>query len=228
MLDNSVRRVRARSGFGRGARSSPASRTSAAPAEVRLAALALGASAVTSFVCLLLMFAGIERLGTVNDYLNGVIGWLALALAVVVRRHDGGGWKGDAAVVAAALGALVMTWGSWLVVTGTTGYYLAGLVSTLGVAAIGAWLLLARSGSARGGPIEPRPTRLGRATGLVMLVGVLALPGMLTGYDDMARAPWHSLASGIAWLGAYVLLPIWCLRLRSAIAPPLEHTGWQS
>ena len=200
-------------------RASPASESRVQPgaARVRPAALALAVTAVAAFVCLLLMFAGVAPSGTVNDYLNAVVGWLALALALVVRRVERAGWPADAAVAAVAVGAVGMTWGTWLVVTGTTGYYLAGLVSTLGVAAIGAWLLLAQVGPPRGGLLRQGPTRFGVATGLVMLIGVLAVPGLLASVDDVRQAPWHSLASGLAWLGIYGLFPAWLFRLRSGL-----------
>jgi hypothetical protein len=177
---------------------------------VRLAALALGGTAVTAFVCLLAMFGGVPGAGTLNDYLNAAIGWLALAVAVLVRRRDASGWGGDVATVAAAAGAVLMTWGSWLVITDTTGYVLAGLVSTLGLSAIGSWLLLVHTKNRDGTPT------LGRAAGAVMATGVLALPGVLQGIDDYSGAPWHVYAAGVAWLGAYALLPAWCARLARA------------
>lgn len=192
------------------ARSQP-SRASSAPADVRLAALALGGTAVTAFVCLLAMFAGVPGAGTLNDHLNAAIGWLALAVAVLVRRRDASGWGGDVATVAAAAGAVLMTWGSWLVITDTTGYVLAGLVSTLGLAAIGAWLLLVQKEAGRGAG------RLAVATGAVMASGVLALPGVLQRIDDYSGAPWHVYVAGVGWLGAYVLLPAWCRVLRAGL-----------
>ena len=58
------------------ARSQP-SRDGTTSGEIRLAALALGATAVTALICLLVMYAGVARAGTVNDWLNGALGWLA-------------------------------------------------------------------------------------------------------------------------------------------------------
>ncbi|HET6666916.1 MAG TPA: hypothetical protein VFG98_06500 [Intrasporangium sp.] len=179
--------------------------------EIRLAALALGATAVTALVCLLAMYAGVPGAGTVNDWLNGALGWLALALAVLVRREESPDWRDDLGIVAAALGALLMSWGSWLVITDTTGYVLAGLVSTLGLAAIGAWLLLVQKEAGRGAG------RLAVATGAVMVSGVLALPGVLQRIDDYSGAPWHVYVAGVGWLGAYVLLPAWCRVLRAGL-----------
>lgn len=195
------------------ARSQP-SRAAEVPRQVRLAALALGATAVTAVVCLGLMFAGLSRAGTVNDYLNGGMGWLALALAVAVRRHDRSGRRGDVATLAAAVGALLLTWGSWLVITESTGYVRAGLVSTQGLSAIGLGLVLAHQGPGSDGVLARAPATLGLVTGALLALGAFALPGALQGIDDLAAAPWHvHVGQAAAWLGAYVLLPVWCLRL---------------
>ena len=126
---------------------------------------------------------------------------------MLVRRRNPSGWSGDVAVLAAAVGAVLMTWGSWLVITDTTGYVLAGLVSALGLSAIGTWLLLVHQRTGGGA------ATLGRATGAVMASGLLALPGVLQGVDDHSGAPWHVYVAGMSWLGAYVLLPAWCARL---------------
>ena len=164
----------------------------------------LGWVCIAAALCLLLMYAGISWCGPVNDVLNAVIGWLAVALAVTAHAE---GWGPRGAVAASAgfvgvgAGAVLMTWGTWLVMSGTTGFYLAGLVSTLGLAAIGVWFLLAR------------PDRLALVVGGCLIVGVLALPGALSRVDDLATAPWHALASGIAWVGG-LLLTVWALRAR--------------
>ena len=187
-------------------------------AELRHAALALEVAAIAAGVSLVLMFASVEPLGTVNDYLNAVVGWLVLAMALVVRRAQGPGPLAGVAVAAAALAAALLTWGTYLVVSGTTGYYRAGLVSSLGLAATGAWLLLAHAASGGSGQLDGGPTRLGRLTGWFMVGGVLVVPSLVGGVDDMATAPWHAwLAEGCAWLGLYVLLPVWCGRLRRAL-----------
>jgi hypothetical protein len=165
-------------------------------------------------VALALLYAGVDVFGPANDVANALVGWLSLALAVTVRGAVDSR-LGALPVAAAAVGALLMTWGTWLVMTGTTGYYLAGLVSALGVAAAGAWLLLAVPDLARVGLLSRGTARLGRVTGAVMGLGLLALPGALAGVDDIGAAPWHALLSGFSWLGLYLLYPWWCLRART-------------
>ena len=194
------------------------SRPRSGVAELPHAALALEVAAVAAAVSLALMFASVEPLGTVNDFLNAVVGWLVLAMALVVRRTQGPGLLAGAAVAAGALAAALLTWGTYLVVSGTTGYYRAGLVSSLGLAATGAWLLLAHAASGGSGLLDDGPARLGRVTGWFMAGGVLVVPSLVAGADDLASAPWHAwLAEGCAWLGLFVLLPVWSGRLRRAL-----------
>jgi hypothetical protein len=98
--------------------------------------------------------------------------------------------------------------------SGTTGYYLAGLVSATGFGLIGTWLVQAGVRT----PAVPRDLRrLGVAAGAVMTVGLLGVPGILEGVDDMETAPAWLVASGIGWLGTYALMPAWALRLRRAL-----------
>jgi hypothetical protein len=181
---------------------------------VRLAALAIAVTAVVAVVCLTLLYVVGGVFGTVNDWANALVGWWVLLLAVLVRSVEGDGWPANGAVTAAVAGAVGLTWGTWLVVTDTTGFYLAGLVSTLGLAGLGAWMLLAHTASGAVGLLRRGPARLGRVVGWLLVGGVLAVPGVLAGMDDFSDAQWHSyVAEASAWLGAYVLLPVWCVRL---------------
>lgn len=211
MSHSLIRRSRMPSPFLREGRPVASARRQGA---LRLAALALAATLVVAVVCLTLLYVVGGVFGTVNDWANALAGCWALLLAVLVRREDDGGWPANAAVGAAAAGAVGLTWGTWLVVTETTGFYLAGLVSTLGLASLGAWMLLAHRASGADGLLGAGPARLGRVVGWLMVGGLLALPGALAGVDDFADARWHSyLAEASAWLGAYVLLPVWSVRL---------------
>lgn len=186
---------------------------------VRLAALALGVTSVAAVSALLLMFAGVTPLGKVNDVLNAALGGLALTLAVAAHRaarQDGrrtGPFElaGLAGLASAAAGAVVLTWGTWLVVTDTTGWVLAGLVSTVGLTGVGGWLLLALRPGGHAEVFGVGAGTLGRVTGLAMVLGVLALPSALRGVDEQAAVPLYGVVGqGVAWLGAYVLLPVWC------------------
>lgn len=191
------------------------SQPSRALAAVRLAAAALGATVVAAAAALLLMFAGLAPFGPVNDVLNGVIGWLAFALALAVWSAEGRpqSLRALLGLAAAAGGAVFLSWGAWLVVSGTTGYVLAGLVSTLGLGCLGLWLVLGHTGAGRDGVLGSGPARLGRVMGALMTLGVFALPSALAGVDEQSALEWHGyVAQGPAWLGA-AMLPVWCYRL---------------
>ena len=128
---------------------------------------------------------------------------LSGALAVVERRHVRPVMTGLAVV-----GAGVAVAGSALVVSGTTGFFLAGLVSSVGFAGVGAWLVaLARAGRAGTGRVRA----LAIAAGAVMALGVAVAPGIALRLDDMATAPAWVWIGFLGWLGVFVLYPVWAL-----------------
>ena len=45
-----------------------------------------------------------------------------------------------------------------------------------------------------------------------MALGLLGVPGWVSGVDDWAAAPWFVGVAMLGWLGTYVLYPTWCLR----------------
>lgn len=173
-------------------------------------AIAAGTAAVASAVSLGLLFTVGEPFGRVNDLANAVTGVLGGCLAWRMRDQLGDGLR-TPALAAATLGAAVTVAGSALVVSGTTGFLLAGLVSSVGFAGIGAWLVALSRDAGRHWPTGLR--RLGFATGAAMAVGFLALPGIAQGIDDMATAPWWVWIALLGWLGIYVAFPLWAFRL---------------
>ena len=162
-------------------------------------AVAVGAVAILSAVSLALFFAIQGPFGTINDVLNGVLAVLAGALAWTLSGSVG-------LVYIALLGALIAVAGSVLVITGTTGFFLAGLVSSVGFALIGAWLLW-YSWSLNASAVR----WLGIAAGALMLVGIAVLPGIAMRLDDMNKAPAWIWVGFVSWLGIYVALPAWSI-----------------
>jgi len=190
----------------------------AAPSVPRLAG-GIGVVGPLSAASLVTYFAVGGPFGALNDVGNAALGMLAGSLAVSCGRR---GFPGDTAgtvpTTAAVAGAALTVVGSALVMTETTGFYLAGLVSGSGFGLIGTWLvcLNLRLGSdARAWP--PGLTILGVVAGSVMTVGLLSVPGVVARTDDMETAPWWLVASGVGWLGTYVLMPAWALRLRRVL-----------
>ena len=174
-------------------------------------ALAVAFVAVASVVSLAVFFAVGDPFGTVNDVGNAVLGLLGALLAVRLGRYGPartGRLRSTVAAGLAVAGAAVTVVGSWLVISGATGFFLAGLVSSVGFALIGLWLveLNVRLGST----VWPRRmSRFGIATGVFMAVGFLTLPGIAMGLDDMAAAPGWIWIGYLGWLGTYVLYPAW-------------------
>jgi hypothetical protein len=177
--------------------------------EAARVALAVGVVAVASVASLVLFFAVGGPFGAANDLGNALIGVLSglLAFRLAVMRGTR-----TPAVAAAVIGAAVTIIGSWLVMTDTTGFFLASLVSSLGFALIGAWLV-AFIWSAPSGALPSGLRTLGWVAGVAMLLGLVGVPGIVLGIDDMEAAPPWLWAFGISWLGTYVLYPAWSLWL---------------
>jgi Zn-dependent protease len=55
--------------------------------------------------------------------------------------------------------------------------------------------------------------RLGLATGVVLIIGLIVAPGIVLGLDDMESAQWWVWVGFVSWLGIFVLLPIWSISL---------------
>jgi hypothetical protein len=194
-------------------------------------ALALGVVAIGSAACLATYSIVQGPFGTINDIGNAVTGVLSAGLAWRLRRHISGR-AANVSVAAAIVGAGLTVAGSALVVSGTTGWFLAGLVSSVGFAGIGAWLVVLNRSDA-GGAVLPRRLRLlGIAAGALMTVGVVALPGIVLGLDDPAAAPAWVWIAFVGWFGTFVVYPAWAVWLasvetrldRQAIAVP-DATG---
>ena len=170
-------------------------------------AIALSIVIVATLVILLVFFIVGDPFGSINDAGNGLIGVLSVVLAALLVPRAGG----PLGVLVALIGSVVAVWGSWLVMTGTTGFVLAGFVSTIGFGLIGVWLaLVAWSPMADEWPSRLR--RLGRACAAVMVIGgIAAVPSALMGIDDFADLPGWLWLYGLGWLGTYVLYPVWAL-----------------
>jgi hypothetical protein len=175
-------------------------------------AVAVGVVAAGSAICLATYFMARGPFGTINDIGNATTGVLSAALAWRLRRY-GLGLAGDVTVAAATVGAAITVVGSALVISGRTGFLLAGLVSSVGFAGIGTWLVWTnrRTSQVLGWPRGLR--LLGVLGGAVMALGVVVVPGILLRIDDMETAPWWVWLGFVGWLGIYVLYPAWAIRV---------------
>ncbi|GAA1126737.1 hypothetical protein GCM10009630_25710 [Kribbella jejuensis] len=176
-------------------------------------ALTHGIVGFATCLCLIIFYAGAAAFGPINDVGNAVLGLLTIPLARLLAANPGassgarerGGSR--LAFAVAVVGAGVAVAGTVLVLTGITGFYLAGLWSSFGFSLIGAWLVAThwhRSSAHR---------RAALAAGAVMMLGLIGVPGILMGLDDMDSAPDWTFVAGISWAGTYLLFPSWSLRL---------------
>lgn len=103
--------------------------------------------------------------------------------------------------------------GMFSLMSGATGFLLAGLVSTIGFGFIGIWLaLVAWSPTADYWSTLLRGLARVAAVALV-LGGLAAVPGALMRIDSFDDAPGWLWLFSVGWLGTYVLLPVVALGL---------------
>jgi hypothetical protein len=180
-------------------------------------ALAVGAVAAGSAICLATFYTVQGPFGTMNDFGNAATGLLSAALAWRLRREIGSGVRRVAVGVAIA-GAALAVIGSTLVVSGTTGFFLAGLVSSVGFAGIGAWLMVLNrnAGETAGWPRGLRT--LGVVTGALMAFGLASAPGILLRLDNMATAPAWVWIGFVGWFGTFLVYPAWAIWLSAVEA----------
>lgn len=182
--------------------------------------MALTHSLVGFATCLSLMvfYAGAGPFGPINDIGNAVLGLLTIPLAHQLTRtphraSGGGSVAGRLGFGVVVVGAGVTVVGTVLVLSGATGFYLAGLWSGFGFALIGVWLVLLHWSKSAG------LRRAGLVAGVVMMLGLIGVPGILMGLDDMDTAPAWTFVAGISWAGSYLLFPAWSLRLARQDSP---------
>jgi hypothetical protein len=178
-------------------------------------AVAAGIAGLLGLAFIILFFTAGQPFGTLNDVCIGLAAILSGVLAGMLYsvHHASSPHLSVFALTCALAGALVVAAGSVLVITGVTGWFLAGLYMTAGNALIGLWLL-ALSYSARHSGSWPGGLALGGlVVGVIMAVGLAAVPGILRGIDAQASAPWFVNAGYVGGLGWLLLYPIWCLWL---------------
>jgi len=183
-----------------------------------IATLALTIATVTlaGLVLLILMFAlKSGPLGTLNDICNGLAALLSVALALTLHSRFAhlNPPLASAALAAVLLGALLAVIGSVLVMSGRTGFFLAGMFTMTGYALIGLWLFALM----RGGVLPQPLMSFGVITGAVMLLGLAAVPSIFMRIDSFETAAWHTWLGQAGFVGWAILYPIWCLRLWSLL-----------
>ena len=178
--------------------------------DVRRLALGAGVVGYAAVAFLVALFVVGQPFGTLNDILNGVLGILSAWLAWTMWRR---GVSSGALTAVAAFGAAIAVLGSALVTSGTTGFFLAGLVSGVGFALIGLWLIEANRILGRTKAVPRALSRLGLVSGAAMAFGFIDLPGIAMRLDDMSSVPPWIWIGSLWFVGAFALYPAWALWL---------------
>ena len=179
---------------------------------VRGVALGVAVLVALAVVAIVLHFTVDGPFGALNDWLNAAVGVASAVLAAVVAAGSRDTADRAAATVAVAGGA-VMAYGSSLVLNDEAGWFQAGVVSGVGSGLVGVWLLALNRAGPGGDPPSAGVARLGQLAGGFMALGLLGVPGWLSGVDDWAAAPSYVQAGMVGWLGTYALYPAWCWRV---------------
>jgi hypothetical protein len=179
-------------------------------------AIATGIAGLLALAFIILFFTVGQPFGTLNDIciaitaiLSGVLAWM-----LYPEHYTQSPFQSQVAIVVALVGALVVTIGSALVISGITGWFLAGLYMAAGYALIGLWLLGLNYSFYNGNSWSHGMVIFGLVIGGIMALGFAAIPGILGRIDAWDSAPWYvnyiGQAGALGWLALY---PIWCIWL---------------
>jgi hypothetical protein len=183
----------------------------------------LAGVAIIGLISITLFYALAQRgdnpFGTLNDMcvaLGGIFsGWLAWKL--YPTHHSYAPRESRLALGLGFGGACLVPVGSVLVIFGFTGWFLAALVTTFGYALIGLWLLGLNNSALHWRAFPRALAQYGVITAWVMVIGILAAPGILAGTDALESAPWLVLTAlytgGLGWNILYTIWCVWLARL---------------
>lgn len=178
-------------------------------------AIFTGAAGVIALIFLILLNIRVQPFGTLNDIFNSVLGVSAAVLAwmLYAEHHSKSPGLSQAALALAVLGAVVAVIGSWLVISGRTGFVLAGWYTAVGFAWIGFWLIIFCASLRGTGVLPGKLTTFGLITGVSMALGLISLMGITSGIDSMESLPWYLYIAYTAFIGIYFLFPAWAIWL---------------
>jgi len=185
------------------------------PFTIGSVALATGVTGLLALAFIILFFTVGQPFGTLNDICIGLAAILSglLAWMVYPQYHAQAPLNSQVMLILALAGALVALVGSVLVVFGVTGWFLAGLTMAAGYALIGLWLLGLSYSALHSHSMSHGLVIFGIVIGILMALGLLAIPGIFRGIDAWDTAPWYVNLGQASGLGYLILYPIWCIWL---------------
>ena len=196
-------------------------------------ALLVGITSALAFITLLLFFVGLfwhipflSFMGSVNDTLNALAGIFSAVLATALHPKLGklAPRSSPAILIGAWAGALAITYGSWLIVTGRSDVELSSYYFFFGNGLIGIWSWLLNRIARQRAVWPGRLTHWGSIGSVLMMVGLLGLYGILLGWDGSDYSP-LLMITGLSYFGTGILYPVWCLRLGYWILSGQGDTG---
>jgi hypothetical protein len=179
-------------------------------------AIATGAVGLLGLVFIILLFTVGQPFGTLNDICNGLAAVLSAVLAWMLypMLHEQSPLLSQATLAIVIFGAILALVGSYMAISGVSGWFLAGLYTVTGYALIGLWLLGLAYLALRDHSLPQGLAVFALITGLILTLGLVAIPGIFRGMDyntyelTLFNSIWWT--SSLAYLTIY---PAWCILL---------------
>ena len=180
----------------------------------------VGVTGILAVVTLVLFFVGLFQniqslsfMGTLNDTINAIAGILSAVLASVLYPTASRLLPRFSLIllICAWIGAIAISYGSWLIVTGRSAVELSSYYYFFGNGLIGLWLWGLNRIMRQQAAWPHNLARLGLIASAFMMVGLLSFYGILRALDRSDFSP-LMMVTGISFLGTGILYPIWALR----------------
>ena len=186
------------------------------PQTIGWIAIAAGASGLGALVCAVLSVAFGRTFSRLYAIFVGLAAVLTAGIAMLLfPQHRL--IEEQLALVAFALalvGAFIAALGAVAAATSAVSWFLAQLYVASGYALIGLWLIIITISGGDALSLPHRVVSMGWFAGVVMALGLAALPGVLRRTETEQAAPWLIRNIGRAGnLGSLLLFPMWCLWL---------------
>lgn len=178
--------------------------------------IATGIFGLLGLIFIILFFTIGQPFGTLNDISIGLTAILSAMLVWLFYPSD---FRqslplSQIILVLTMIGVILVLIGSYRAIARVSGWYLSGLYMAAGNALLGVWLLYLNIIALQSSSWPPRIAVFGLVSGGFLLLGLIAVPGIIRGTDlrtyDVTTINVIWWTSALGWLALY---PIWCLWL---------------